>query len=80
MRIELTRRAERDLKKLDRPVAKRVVDALKDLEEGRRFLEPLSGQFKGLFKLRVGDYRIITQPQKPGTIIVRFIRHRSKAY
>ncbi len=80
MKIELTRRAERDLKKLDKPVAKRVVSALKDLEEGRRFLEPLSGQLKGLFKLRVGDYRVIAQNQKPDTIVVRFIRHRSKAY
>jgi len=80
MKVELTRRAERDLKKLDKPSAKRIVSALKDLEEGRRFLEPLSGQLKGLFKLRVGDYRVIAQPQKLDSIVIRFILHRSKAY
>ncbi len=41
--------------------------------------EPLSGEFKGLYKLRIGEYRVI-YTKINGTLLVLRIRHRSKVY
>ena len=32
---------------------------------------PLAGQFKGLFKLRIGDYRVIYSKTGAGVLILR---------
>ena len=54
-------KAVKDLKNLDHPVKKRIVDKVKtqlcmDPEsQGRR----LKGLFKGMYGFRIGDYRII---------------------
>lgn len=42
--------------------------------------EALEGNFKGLFKLRVGDYRIIYRFESEKTMLVRAIGHRSRVY
>lgn len=39
----------------------------------------LSGEFEGLFRIRVGDYRVIYTVVN-GDVIVLRIGHRSKAY
>ena len=56
--------ATRQLKKMDPPVARRILDRIEWL--ARHFEEiapePLHGDLSGLFKLREGDYRIIYQP------------------
>lgn len=41
--------------------------------------EALSGEFKSLYKLRVGDYRVIYAIVN-GDILVLKIGHRSKVY
>ena len=52
--------AVRDLKKLDKSVAGRILNQLEtNLSENPNSGQPITGQFKGLFKYRVGDYRII---------------------
>ena len=71
---------ERDLRKLDRPVESRLLSKLEhtlsaDPDAG----EPLSGEFQGLFKLRVGDYRVIYAKAAEGVLVVR-IRHSKNAY
>lgn len=38
-----------------------------------------SGQFKGLFKYRIGDYHVIYAKTRRGILILR-IAHRSKTY
>ncbi|RLG24718.1 hypothetical protein DRN85_07240 [Methanosarcinales archaeon] len=40
---------------------------------------PLSGQFKGLFKYRIGNYRAIYAKTKEGVLVLR-IGHRSRIY
>ena len=79
-KIEYKASALRDLKKLDRQAAERVMDdaeaALgKDADAGI----PLKGNFKGLFKYRVGDYRVIYAKTREGVLILR-IGHRSTVY
>lgn len=48
------------------------------IEEGRRG-ESLSGEFAGLFRLRVGDYRVIYALTDEGYLVLR-IGHRREVY
>lgn len=79
-RIEYKSSVSRDLKHLDKNIAKRI---LRDLEETLTSDPdagiPLSGQFKGLFKLRIGDYRVIYSKTGDCMLILR-IGPRSKVY
>lgn len=63
-RIEFDAAATKDLKKLDKPVARRILAFLKERveasEDPRSIGEALKGSKLGEFwKYRVGDYRII---------------------
>jgi len=50
----------RDLKKLSKPEAKRILDIIeKELIKQPESNPVLKGQFAGLRKYRVGDYRVI---------------------
>ena len=58
-RVEFTPRATKDIRRLDRPVQRRVLEALDHLTEAPR----LAGDVKRLtgsdeYRLRVGDWRI----------------------
>jgi mRNA interferase RelE/StbE len=69
-----------DLKNLDKAVAQRLIKELeKELSSNPDCGEALIGQFKGLFKLRIGDYRIVYSKKLGGVLVLR-IRNRSKAY
>jgi mRNA interferase RelE/StbE len=79
-RIEYKSSVAHDLKNLDKAVSKRVIKELEvalscDPDCG----EALTGQFKGLFKLRIGDYRVVYS-KKQGSVLVLRIRNRSMAY
>jgi len=58
-RIEIRPEALEDLNSLDSAVAVRILRKLEWLRENFSLItpEPLKGEFKGLFKLRIGDYR-----------------------
>ena len=44
-------------------------------------LEPLTGPLAGLFKLRVGDYRVIYQADREKKVLtVRLVGHRREIY
>ena len=76
-------RVERDLKQLDRPVRLRILRKIKRLAENLESLslETLAGQWRGMYKLRVGDYRIIyTLDPARELLIVHVIGHRSEIY
>ena len=79
-KIEYKSSVVRDLKKLDKRVAGRILNQLEtNLSENPNGGQPLTGQFKGLFKYRVGDYRIIYTRTMEGILVLR-IGHRSKIY
>ena len=79
-KIEYKSSVVRDLKKLDKSTAKRILQQLESaLSENPDCGAPLTGQFKGLFKFRIGDYRIIYTKTKEGVLILR-IAHRSGVY
>ena len=77
--------AENQLRKLDRPVQKRILDWLSDRIEGcknpRHFGEPLKGDHAGLWRYRVGNYRVLCNIQDREIIVlVLTIGHRREIY
>jgi len=78
--IEYKSSVAHDLKNLEKAIAKRVIKELEEeLSSNPDCGEALTGQFKGLFKLRIGDYRVVYSKKQDGVLILR-IRNRSKVY
>jgi mRNA interferase RelE/StbE len=70
----------RDLKKIEPKDVERILRQIQSLlGESPRAGVPLHGEFDGLFKLRIGDYRVIYALPGEGVLVLR-IRHRGKAY
>jgi mRNA interferase RelE/StbE len=68
--VEFTPQAFEDLSSLDPSVAGRIMAP-----------EPLQGRFKGLCKLRIGDWRALyTIDPKRSLITIHVVAHRSKIY
>jgi mRNA interferase RelE/StbE len=81
--IQILKSAVKELERLDRVIAKRVVDKIYWLAENLDKIQPqqLTGELRGLYKLREGDYRIIYQIiRKENLIIIHFIGHRRQVY
>jgi len=71
---------EQDLKKLDKSWARKLLEKLEGkLGTNPDLGEPLTGEFRGLFKYRIGDYRVIYAKTTEGILVVR-IAHRKEAY
>jgi mRNA interferase RelE/StbE len=85
-KIKLTETAEKQLAKLDKPIAKRIVLFLRErlavLEDPRSIGEALTGsRFGELWKYRQGDYRIIASIEDDVVqILVVKIGHRKAVY
>lgn len=85
MKIEWHPAAIDDLRKLgtsDQRRIKKVLDALKMLDDPRQKLLPYSGNMMGFWKLRVGDIRLVCQlfETDGGQVLVIRVAHRSVAY
>lgn len=82
--IEYDRDAVESLKKLDKSVAANIVDYLDNiaaLDDPRARGKGLTGHLVGLWRYRVGDYRIICDVHDEELIIVALeLGHRSKIY
>jgi mRNA interferase RelE/StbE len=80
-RVELVRRAHKEIVDLDRPLSDAVVEALGLLEREPEAGHTLRGRLWGLRSLRVGVYRIIYQLDDDQRVVrVLAVRHRSVAY
>ena len=81
VKIEWTEGAIRDLRKLDRQVARRILRKLdwfsKNFE--RVVPEPLAREFKWTYKLRVGNWRVIYTIEGD-VMIIQSIDHRREVY
>lgn len=70
----------RDLKKLSKADARRVLDQIdKDLVKNPTDYPALKGEFAGLRKYRVGEYRVIFAVVDRDVLILR-IGHRKDVY
>jgi mRNA interferase RelE/StbE len=72
--------AVRQLRKLDRPVAKRIFEAVGKLREGpRRWLTRIVNS--PYYRLRVGDYRVIVDVHESKLrVLVLKVGHRKSVY
>ena len=80
---ELLNEAIRDLGQLDTAIARRVHKRLYWLCSSLDSVtpEPLTGKLSGLFKLRVGDYRVLYEiVRNEKKIIIHAIGHRRDVY
>jgi mRNA interferase RelE/StbE len=83
--IEFNDVAKVDLLRLDKPVRNRILDFLNDRvtqhPAPEQIAESLTGEFKGLHRFRVGDYRVVVFIRKDIlTLLVLFVDHRSTVY
>ncbi|MEM2785179.1 MAG: type II toxin-antitoxin system RelE/ParE family toxin [Candidatus Nitrosotenuis sp.] len=78
--IFLTESAKKQLAKLDRQAAKRIAKKLHEVStDPFLFVSRLVGQ--DLYKLRVGDYRVLMVIQQDKLIIIVVeVRHRRNVY
>ncbi len=78
--IKYKKSVAKDLKSIDIKQSKRIIAKFeKDCALIEDIGEPLKGQFEGLFKYRVGDYRFIFQIIGSTTLVLR-IGHRKDIY
>lgn len=84
MRFIYSKNAQKQFKKLDSAIQKRIKDytqELQKLENPRKRGKALAGNLSGFWRYRVGDYRIICEIIDSELIIYAIdIAHRSKAY
>ncbi|EKD52062.1 MAG: addiction module toxin, RelE/StbE family [uncultured bacterium] len=82
--IELTRNAEKgfaQIMKAQPKIGARIASAIDELATAPKLGIPLKGELKGLFKYRVGSYRIIYQIVHSRLIITIIdIGHRKDVY
>jgi mRNA interferase RelE/StbE len=81
--VEIRPEARDALRRLNKPAAQRILDKIKWLAKNYDTVphEALTGEFRGLFKLRIGDYRVIYSVDSAGRlVIVHLIGHRRSIY
>ncbi len=78
----LLRAAEKDLKRLDPLTMRRVTTAITERSrDEERPHTALTGQFQGLYRMRVGDYRVVYALDYEEQVLhVHFVRHRREVY
>ncbi len=84
MKVILTKASKKQLKKLDSSISKRILDYLEQLElidDPRSRGKALTSNLAGLWRYRVGDYRILCRIHEDKLVItVIEIAHRSTIY
>jgi mRNA interferase RelE/StbE len=77
----VTNRFRRSFKNVEKSVQERVFDILSELMEKPHAGTKLSGELSGLWRIRVGDYRIIYSiNEKDKQVILIDVGHRKKIY
>ncbi len=84
-RVEFDRAAVRDLRKLGLDAERRILRYLRERIAGstdpRRLGHPLTGDRKGLWRYRVGDYRIVAAIEDDRfVVLVLTVGHRREVY
>lgn len=82
-RVEITRPAERDIRRLDRPVRERIVIAIEGLagELPAGDTKRMSGITPPQWRLRVGHWRVrFTRDPETRTVLILRVLPRGRAY
>lgn len=82
--IRVSKKADKAIAALDRPTAKWVIgelEAISHLDDPHSRGKALTANLTGLWRYRVGDYRIVCDIEDGELIVlVLDVAHRSKAY
>ncbi len=83
--IEFVPEAAKELHKLDRQVAARIVKTLEEriatLDDPRQIGSALVGDHAGFWRWRIGDYRVIARIEDERiTILIVRVAHRREVY
>jgi len=81
--INFTREAEKGLARIDRQEAKRIVSYLRTrvATNPRQWGKALQGELSGLWRYRVGDYRLVCSINDAEVnVLVLRIAHRKEVY
>jgi mRNA interferase RelE/StbE len=81
-KIAFVKEAEKEFLSLDKPAQKIVTSKIKDLQQGKFSNDKsLKGKFKGKFRKRAGNYRIVYLRQG-NLLLITIIRiaHRKEIY
>ena len=71
----------KDLKKIDKKIVKKILDKIEtELSQNADQYPRLKGNFSGLRKFRVGDYRIIYSVINDDTALILRVAHRKEVY
>lgn len=81
-RVEYAKSVVKDLRPLPKPVRERALNVVETVLANDPYQgKPLTGPNRGLYRFRVGDYRIIYSIEKEKLVVlVLRIRHRKDAY
>jgi mRNA interferase RelE/StbE len=84
-RVEFDARAAHELRKLDRAAQQLILRYLRvriaTADDPRRFGRALTGDLKGLWRYRVGDYRIVAKIEDDHLIVlIVTVGHRREVY
>lgn len=79
-RIVYKKSITKDLKVIDKTRLKGIVDSIeKKLIKNPRAGTMLAGEFKGLYRIRIGDYQVIYSILESEVLVLR-IAHRKDVY
>ena len=83
-KVDLSAKAQDFYRKADRPLARKLARCFDQLERDPRShpnCKPLTGNLAGLYRYRVGNYRVIYRiDEQKKLVFVLQIAHRSEAY
>ena len=84
-KVEFTDIAVRKIGQLDPQVRKRIIGFFRErvvhASDPASLAEPLRGEFRGLWRFRIGDYRAICDIQrKQVLVLVLEVGHRKEIY
>lgn len=84
-KVILSNKADKQLSKLDKQTSHMIYEwilkNLQNCENPRLHGKALTGKFAGLWRYRVGDYRIIAEiKNEQGVILILEIGHRKSIY
>ncbi|MGB9740396.1 MAG: type II toxin-antitoxin system RelE family toxin [Candidatus Bathyarchaeia archaeon] len=77
--IRFTPRFLKNIKALDRDVQVRMLREINILKTNPYVGKPLRGEWKGVYSLRVGDYRVLYQVKK-NEVFLLVVGHRKRVY
>lgn len=81
LEIRWADRALKDVARLDRRIRERIVVALERLATSRQGdIRRLQGSKSEIFRLRVGNWRVLFSQEQDMTILVRRVLPRGSAY